>query len=213
MTNKHDDGKGGKDCPGPSDVPHTFLAAFAAFIKLIQNREEDQVRWVAVFNTCRNCAVAWIQHSWPRLKDEAEDVFQGACQSALTAIKNGVVTGDPGAWFYTIVKNAAAKCSGRLAKRDQKFRRDHETMLNRDGGFESAAPREEHPHEDEISWLRECIAKLPQRQGVAVTLKCFELLCYEQIADALTCTSAAARTLVCRGITTLTDMMNGESND
>lgn len=213
MKNNHDDRNEGDGSPSSDDLPPYEANVYAAIVELIQNGEKDQVLWAAAYAACHARAACSIRARWPRLGDQADDVFQIACWSATRALRNGVDVPNPAAWFFKIVINAAAKYSGTDA--DYRGHIHLGTDMNPEAGsnFEPEARPAVHVYEDERQKLHEAIDELPGRQRAAVADKFLKSHPYEQIAITLGCSADAARILVCRGLTALREMMKGDCND
>ncbi len=127
----------------------------------------------------------------------AEDVLQQAFTRAWMALRRGGEVGQPRAWLYRIVHNAAlnAHRSARL--------RTHESIDAAVEGSLALAPAENlETHLLAMDALRQ-VAALPHMQRRAVVMTAIEGRSHEEVADELGVTDGAVRGLVHRARTKL----------
>jgi RNA polymerase sigma-70 factor (ECF subfamily) len=130
-----------------------------------------------------------------RDRNEAEDAVQQTFLSAQRALANGSSPREPAAWLATIARN---ECLGRVRElmREPLPVEREPTEFGADA-YAAAASRYE------VATLREALADLPRAQREAILLRELRGLSYDEVARALSVTTAAVESLIFRARRTL----------
>jgi RNA polymerase sigma factor (sigma-70 family) len=130
-----------------------------------------------------------------RDRNEAEDAVQQTFLSAQRALANGSSPREPAAWLATIARN---ECFARVRERMREpLPVDFEPTVA--GGDVHAAAVSRY----EVATLREALADLPRAQREAILLRELRGLSYDEVARALSVTTAAVESLIFRARRTL----------
>jgi RNA polymerase sigma factor (sigma-70 family) len=133
-----------------------------------------------------------IRSVW-RVTRDADDA-DDAMQNALMAVwrRRGRIAGhaSPQALILKICIDAACDVARRRGRERRRTER-HDPSTDRVDG--TRAPWEELAHRELTGEVLSAIHRLSRRQAVAITLRAFEELPYEQIAAAMQCSEATAR--------------------
>lgn len=120
--------------------------------------------------------------------DVAEDLLQETFLRAYRALGTLGEGANERAWLYRIATNAALNhIRGRARERRAMERAGHEHAVHAAAGYDGGEQGERR----EALWM--AVAKLPERQRVAITLKVADELDYDEIAARMGCTVATAR--------------------
>ena len=132
-------------------------------------------------------------------EDVAQDVFLQLFRSAATYRPKASFT----TWLYTITRNA---CYSELRRRGRK-----PLLFDEQAAGDPPAP--DTPDSLEQAELqravKSAIASLPQGQRMAVILRRYEQLSYEQIAEVMGATESAVKSLLHRSRETLKEKLKG----
>jgi RNA polymerase sigma-70 factor (ECF subfamily) len=146
-------------------------------------------------------------------RDEAEDLTQDVFLRVFRARHGYQPAAKFSTWIFTITNNLAMN-----ARRSRKLRRTV-AIESRESGPLGARPQEQlaqaagptasgQLHASEVAELvREAVAKLDQRQRMAVLLNKFEDLGYAEIAQIMDTTPTAIKSLLSRARTNLREML------
>jgi len=130
-----------------------------------------------------------------RDRDEAEDAVQQTFLSAQRALANGSSPREPAAWLATIARN---ECLARVRERMREPLPVDEEPTEFGADAHSAAVSRY-----EVATLREALADLPRAQREAILLRELRGLSYDEVARALSVTTAAVESLIFRARRTL----------
>ena len=130
-----------------------------------------------------------------RDRNEAEDAVQQTFLSAQRALTNGSSPREPAAWLATIARN---ECLARVRERMREpLPVDAEPTEFGADAHSAAVSRYE------VATLREALADLPRAQREAILLRELRGLSYDEVARALSVTTAAVESLIFRARRTL----------
>lgn len=130
-----------------------------------------------------------------RDRHDAEDAAQQTFLSAQRALANGSTPREPVAWLATIARN---ECLARVRERMREpLPVDAEPTAT--GADAYAAAVSNH----EVATLREALADLPRAQREAILLRELRGFSYDEVARALSVTTAAVESLIFRARRTL----------
>jgi RNA polymerase sigma factor (sigma-70 family) len=138
-----------------------------------------------------------IRSVWRITRDaqDAEDAMQSAIMEVWKRRHRIIQHAVPPALILKMCADAA--CS--IARRRTRDRRRTEPTRPNDEPIDAArSPWMEMAHQELTDEILAAIHRLSHRQAVAITLRVFEELPYEQIAAAMHCTEATARKHVAR---------------
>ncbi len=132
------------------------------------------------------------------LGDEAEarDVAHDVFVSVFARISTYQPAGRFRTYLYRVVANHCLNERARFRHRRTEMGRDEDALAAVPDG--SASPEEDLSREQEASRVRQAIARLPERQRLAVILSRFEELSYEEIAAALETSVSSVESLLFR---------------
>ena len=155
----------------------------------------DNARRVEELYAAHARLVRSVCRSLLRDRNEADDAVQQTFLSAQRALVNGSSPREPAAWLATIARN---ECLARVRERMREpLPVDAEpTELGPD--VHSAAVTS-----FEVATLREALADLPRMQREAILLRELRGLSYDEVARALSVTTAAVESLIFRARRTL----------
>ena len=146
-------------------------------------------------------------------REEAEDLTQEVFLRVYRARHGYQPTAKFSTWIFTVTNNLALN-----ARRSRKVRRTV-TIDSRESGPLGARPQEQLAQEKSPSAsgqlqssevaeiVREAVAKLDERQRIAVLLNKFEDLSYAEIAQIMGATPTAVKSLLSRARTNLREML------
>jgi len=130
-----------------------------------------------------------------RDRNEADDAVQQTFLSAQRALANGSSPREPAAWLATIARN---ECLARVRERMREpLPVDAEPAEFGVDAHSAAVSRYE------VATLREALADLPRAQREAILLRELRGLSYDEVARALSVTTAAVESLIFRARRTL----------
>lgn len=134
-------------------------------------------------------------------RDRSEDVAQEAFLKILAGAERYRPTAKFRTYLYNVIWHLCV----------DSYRRKREQPLGADfaGSDSSPGPSQVVQDREESQVLREAMDELPPRQRMALVLKHFEGLSYEEIAEALECTPAAVDSLLIRAKRTLKEALGG----
>lgn len=130
-----------------------------------------------------------------RNRNEAEDAVQQTFLSAQRALANGSSPREPAAWLATIARN---ECLARVRERMREPLPVEAEPTDFGADAHSAAVSRY-----EMATLREALADLPRAQREAILLRELRGLSYDEVARALSVTTAAVESLIFRARRTL----------
>jgi RNA polymerase sigma-70 factor (ECF subfamily) len=135
--------------------------------------------------------------------NDADDAFQEAMTQIWRRLPRIRAHPNPQALILRICTNVACDVVRRKTRRGSR-----ERSLDREDADASSTDVAASILSNERRWqVRAAIARLPERQATAVTMR-FLLYCpYEEIAQALQCAEATARVHVTRGLSRLRDLL------
>lgn len=135
-------------------------------------------------------------------RDEADDLAQEVFVRVYKSAASYLPRAKFSTWIYRITKNL---CLNELRRRKKRFVSLDETISTDEGEVkrEVADPNAATPFQDtskhELQELvKEAIESLPANQRMAVILRRYEQLSYEDIAQALECSVSAVKSLLNR---------------
>ena len=132
----------------------------------------------------------------------ASDVTQQVFLKLMTGI--GQFRGDAefSTWLYRLVANACMD-AGRRQKAAAVFSRDIETVAG------EGSPEDDYARKQIASSVRVAVSALPPKFRVAVLMRYFEDLSYEQMAKALQCSMGTVASRLSRGHRMLGERLRG----
>lgn len=121
-------------------------------------------------------------------RDAAQDAVQDACVNAIRGLHAFRGDGSFRGWLLHIVANAARTLLRQSGRR-------REVDIDHVGNEPSpgADPAERAMAHWEAERLRQALARLPEKQRLAVTLRTYQGLSYREIAEITSCSEGAAR--------------------
>lgn len=135
-------------------------------------------------------------------KDEADDLAQDVFIRVYNSAKTYRPTAKFSTWIYTIARNI---CLNELRKKERRNISLDQGIPTQEGELkrEIASPEGSSPYEDaskhELQELvKEAIESLPVNQRMAVVLRRYQLLSYEEIAKTMDCSVSAVKSLLNR---------------
>lgn len=126
---------------------------------------------------------------------EARDVAQDVFVQLLAAPDRYRPAARFRTWLYRVVAN---RCLNERARVRNQHRSIDPAVALRDEPDAGEAPDEQLARAQEAARVREAIARLPDRQRLAVILSRFEALSHEEIAEALGTTISSVESLLFR---------------
>jgi RNA polymerase sigma-70 factor (ECF subfamily) len=155
----------------------------------------DNAARVEELYTAHARLVRSVCRSLLRDRNEAEDAVQQTFLSAQRALANGSSPREPAAWLATIARN---ECLARVreAMREPLPVEAEPTEVGMDA-YSAAVSRYA------VATLREALADLPRAQREAILLRELRGLSYDEVARALSVTTAAVESLIFRARRTL----------
>ncbi len=162
---------------------------------------EGIARRVEELYTAHARLVRSICRSRLRNRDEADDAVQQTFLSAQRALANGSSPREPAAWLATIARN---ECLARVRERMREPLpvEVEPTEFGADAHSEAVSRYE-------VATLREALADLPRAQREAILLRELRGLSYDEVARALSVTTAAVESLIFRARRTLQVRLSG----
>jgi len=124
-------------------------------------------------------------------REEAEDAAQTTFLSALRALERGVVPRMEANWLFTIARNT---CRGRFRSRGRSRGRE---LLCDPRLLEAVSPDREASG-DQLFFLDEALADMPELQRRAIVLREWRGFSYREIADELELSASAVEALIFR---------------
>ena len=144
-------------------------------------------------------------------RDEADDLAQEVFVRVYNSTKHYEPRAKFSTWIYRITKNL---CLNELRRRKRKFISLDETISTEEGELkkEVASPNATTPFQDASKYelqkmVREAIESLPVNQRIAVILRRYEQLSYEDIAKTMECSVSAVKSLLNRAKELLKDKL------
>ena len=133
-------------------------------------------------------------------REDAEDAVQTTFLHAVRGLRRGVVPSVEIAWLLGIARNVC------LSRFESAGRRGRLELVCDPVDLErSAAPQSRR---DELIGLEQALARLPEQQRLAVLLRDWRGLSYEEVATKLGVSLANAETLIFRGRRTLAELLD-----
>jgi len=155
----------------------------------------DNARSVEEMYTAHVRLVRSVCRSLLRDREATEDAVQQTFLSAQRALANGSSPREPAAWLATIARN---ECLARVRERMRDpLPLDAEPTEVGVDAYAAAVSRYE------VATLREALADLPRAQREAILLRELRGLSYDEVARALSVTTAAVESLIFRARRTL----------
>jgi RNA polymerase sigma-70 factor (ECF subfamily) len=134
--------------------------------------------------------------------DDADDAFQEATTQIWQRLARIQAHPNPQALVLRICANVACDVLRRKSRRENREQSSHVERLDATPDVAALILSNERRQE-----VKAAIARLPERQATAITMR-FLLYCpYEEIAQALDCAEATARVHVTRGLSRLRDLL------
>ena len=155
----------------------------------------DNARRVEELYTAHGRLVRSVCRSLLRDRGEAEDAAQQTFLSAQRALANGSEPREPAAWLATIARN---ECLARVRERMRE-----PLPVDAEPTEFAADAHSEAVSRYEVATLREALADLPRAQREAILLRELRGLSYDEVARALSVTTAAVESLIFRARRTL----------
>lgn len=142
---------------------------------------------------------------------EAQDVAQDAFIKAYKAL--GEFRGDSAfyTWLYRIAINTAKNYLLSRSRRHSDFEiemQDAEDIENAPQLKDIETPEEHLMNEQIIQVLKTTIEKLPEEMRIAITLREFEGMSYEEIAEAMDCPIGTVRSRIFRAREAIDEKLN-----
>ena len=144
-------------------------------------------------------------------RDEADDLAQEVFVRVYNSAKRYEPKAKFSTWIYRITKNL---CLNELRRRKRKFISLDETISTEEGELkrEIASPEATSPYQDTSKHelqkvVKEAIESLPANQRIAVILRRYEQLSYEDIAKTMECSVSAVKSLLSRAKESLKDRL------
>ncbi len=136
-------------------------------------------------------------------RDDGEEIVQDAFKLAMS--KGPTATeGDFGPWMFRTVSNLAMNL---------RRKRRPEPLASWIGEAPDASPTTAIQKAEELERLRGAIARLPERQRMAVVLRLLEQMDYDSIAEVMELSLSAVRAQVHLGRRRLAEWMAADSED
>jgi RNA polymerase sigma-70 factor (ECF subfamily) len=137
-----------------------------------------------------------------RRREDAEDAMQTTFLHAFRALGRGVVPATETAWLQRIAHNVCLTHWSTARRRSSEQARDPQALAELAG-------------EERVAWhdligLEECLARLPERQRLALLLREWQGLSYLEIASELGISLSAVETLLFRARRSLAQLLEGE---
>jgi RNA polymerase sigma-70 factor (ECF subfamily) len=136
----------------------------------------------------------------------AEDCLQETFLRVATAAARGVRVDHPRAWLYAVATNVA-RTYGRGATR----RGRREVQLDPDLEDRGASVPEAAERRERLRQVRAAVQRLPAKQRVALLLRKYQGLSYDEVGSALGCSPAAARANVYQALQHLRGWLEEEA--
>jgi RNA polymerase sigma-70 factor (ECF subfamily) len=175
---------------GTTPTPEWQLAASASSAQRVEELYTAHARLVR--SVCRSLL---------RDRNEAEDAVQQTFLSAQRALAKGSSPREPAAWLAAIARH---ECFVRVRERMREpLPIDAEPTAFGADAYAAAASRYE------VATLREALADLPRAQREAILLRELRGLSYDEVARALSVTTAAVESLIFRARRTLQGKLGG----
>jgi RNA polymerase sigma-70 factor (ECF subfamily) len=163
----------------------------AAFDRLFEKHVAAVVRFARQF-----------VKSQARAEELAQDVFLQVYRNRSRYRPTAKFT----TWLYRIATNA---CLSEVRRPEHKLRIDRDPLPSGDAG-DIAAPDKPDPSSEETLLSREAVGRiqkaleeLPPQQRAALLLARVEGMSYEEVAESVTCSVSAVKSLIHRATTTL----------
>jgi RNA polymerase sigma-70 factor (ECF subfamily) len=136
-------------------------------------------------------------------RDITQSVFVAVMQSARRYTPDAKLT----TWLHRIVVN---RCLNHRSRASQRLRspRDEHDRLERLPAPEEAQPDHLLEQARQATRLRAALLRLPERQRMALLLRRFEHMTYDQIAAALACSKSSVESLLFRGRRSLKKLLS-----
>jgi RNA polymerase sigma-70 factor (ECF subfamily) len=159
---------------------------------------------------------AWIREHYPRIHRaawlmtgdpcEAEDLAQETFVVALEQWNKFEGRSSESTWLYGILMRLSQRRGRSLAR----MRRRLMNYVDRNNVIESEDPQTRLAREQWRKGVWADVARLPQRQRVAVTLRFAEGMSYEQIGEAIGCAPGTVKSRIHHGIKRLRQRLAGD---
>lgn len=138
--------------------------------------------------------------------EEAQDVLQ---QVFLTLHEKAAgfnpALGRPAAWLATMARNRSLdRCRALKRQREYAERIREESDIS---SFESLTANQNHPHHDEIAFLHQAVAQLPEDQRLALQLAYFSGLTQQEISETLDQPLGTVKARIRRGLLKLRESL------
>lgn len=170
-------------------------------ILMLKFKEGDKFAFEELLDKYQKPVINFI-YRMIRDRDEADDLAQEVFVRVYNSAKRYEPKAKFSTWIYRITKNL---CLNELRRRKRKFISLDETISTEEGELkrEIASPDVTSPYEDTSKHelqkvVKEAIESLPANQRIAVILRRYEQLSYEDIAKALECSVSAVKSLLSR---------------
>jgi RNA polymerase sigma factor (sigma-70 family) len=135
--------------------------------------------------------------------DDADDAFQEATIQIWQRLRRIRAHPNPQALVLRICANVACDVLRRKSRRDHREQSSNVERLDKPAPDVAALIL----HNERREEVKAAIARLPERQATAISMR-FLLYCpYEEIAQALGCAEATARVHATRGLSRLRDLL------
>ena len=136
-------------------------------------------------------------------EEEARDITQSVFVTIMQSARSYEPKAKLTTWLYRIVVN---RCLNHSSSASSRLR-----VTSKEQDFLDTVPASDEEQPDRIvdraaktERLRAALCRLPERQRVALTLKLYEELSYEEIAEVLGCSKSSVESLLFRARRSLT---------
>ena len=170
-------------------------------ILMLKFKERDKAAFEQLLDKYQKPVINFI-YRMIQDRDEADDLAQEVFVRVYNSAKRYEPKAKFSTWIYRITKNL---CLNELRRRKRKFISLDETISTEEGELkrEIASPEATSPYQDTSKHelqkvVKEAIESLPANQRIAVILRRYEQLSYEDIAKALECSVSAVKSLLSR---------------
>ncbi|MEL6895853.1 MAG: RNA polymerase sigma factor [Planctomycetota bacterium] len=187
---------------------------------MLRVRDDDAGAYEQLMRRYENRLMRFMQHMSPRI-DMAEDLMQDTFLRVYRARKNYVPGAKFSTYLFTIAGNVVRNAKRTLSRRHEISESDVGTRNDGSRAMQITSVVQERStlmpvriaeQDERAGRIREAVDRLSDRQKMALLLSKFEGLSYAEIAESMSLTTKAVKSLLSRARVNLKEILDAEGD-